>query len=148
MSLSNEDKITQFNTRQIYKGFMVDTMALPLLWFLSVSINTVMSHTHTSFIYYGCYIILATASVVKQNTYKKKDNENTGAWLCNMCVHIGKNYVTYGKTCVIWTSSTGYNSYTPTLGNHSTAVYTATTFLSPTYFHPSVFCNWDNFCQK
>jgi hypothetical protein len=29
--LSNEDKIIQFNTRQIYVGFMVDTLALPLL---------------------------------------------------------------------------------------------------------------------
>jgi len=47
---------------------MVDTMALPLLLFLPVSINTVMFHTHISSIYYGCYIILATASDVKQHT--------------------------------------------------------------------------------
>lgn len=46
-----------------------------------------------------------------------------------MCVHFGMNSVTYGKTRMIRTSSTGYNSYTPTVGNPSTAVYTAATFF-------------------
>ena len=66
----------KFDLRAVHMGFMVDMMALGQ-FFLShlvfpISIFPLMFHTHVSFTYHQCYIILETDSFIKQNTKPKQ----------------------------------------------------------------------------